>query len=312
MSKRKTRLLAQIREHLDAQTDESRYPLPKIIESIGNLKTENSSESPGKERSHKVKTAKSSSPRSFNAKKFTDQVQFGPLEPKICDIVMSSLTTESEGNSNGKKETPANKNKIIEITLDGKQQDIVPSRSFNLRTQSGAESPRKIQRSIDIDLVRLSAAEEESVATNSEKRKQLTQRKRGVSPQTRFEFKPKSKEDGATAFQDASLTKSSEQDLSLKVQAFLRSQQPMASPGTLKVQASKIKTKPVLPNNYVQERRSDTRVFVNTDTCPSTSNLINQDRSWYYQDRKGKCRYLRVPESPVPPIEWVFQREDSL
>lgn len=316
--KRKTRLFAaQVQHPLDgAQAEESRYALPKIIESIGTLMTEDLYESVGKERNDELKTSKSSSPQSFNSEKSADQIQLEPLESKL-NIMMSPLTTGSEGNSNGIKETPANKNRIIETTLDSKQQDIVPSRSFNSPLQNNAESSRKIKldgkRSINIDLVRLSASDDE-LKTSSGRRKQLTRRKVAISPQGRAVLRPESKlsscNDRTVAYQDSHSAKNPERDLELKVLSFLRSYQPKASPGTLKVKAAK-KVKPVLSNNSLREQKSEARVFINTDTCPSTSNLINQDRSWYYQDRKGKCRYLRVPESPVPPIEWVFQHEDA-
>ncbi|KAJ7394320.1 hypothetical protein OS493_000123 [Desmophyllum pertusum] len=135
-----------------------------------------------------------------------------------------------------------------------------------------------------------------------------------MNTQMRVDCRPKSKvssrNDGTAAYinESHSATNPEHELVDLKVKAFLQRHQPKASHGTLKVKAAK--KKPGFPANKLRERRSQDRIIVNTDSCPS-SNLVNQDRSWYYQDRKGKCRYLRLPESPVPPIEWVFKRSSS-
>ena len=307
MPGRKTSLLTQVNHHLGAKTDESSYALPIITESIESLKIEGHCEFTGDERNNETKTSKSSSPRSFNSEKSADQIQLGPLESKV-NVVMSSLTARSEG-----REIPANKNKIIEDALGGEQQDSVVSRSLNSSSRNGEKLFRK--QSINIDLVRVSDSEDDLTASSG-RGKQPPRRKAAISPQWVVGVRPKSKiyqidEDVTTAYQEPHSAKNSEHDLNLKVLAFLRSQQPMASPETLKAKTAK-KAKPVLPNgSSLREQKKESRVFINTDTCPSTSNLINQDRSWYYQDRNGKCRYLRVPESPVPPIEWVFQHDDT-
>ena len=298
-------------------SDKSRHVLPKLIESIETLKTEDESKSQGNEiNDAEMRSINSSSPRSFYSGKSTDQVLISdPLDVKK-NIVMSSLPTRSEGNSNDQTETPTYKNKIIETTLDVKQQDIVPPRFFNSPIQNGVESTSKIKiegkQIINIDLVHLSASDD-GLMTRSISRKQVTRRNATTSPQRAVTFRPKSRTSPCNdeTKQDSHSAKISEEELNLKVLTFLKSTQPKASPGTLRVKGAKKAVKPVLTSYPMREQRGERRGFINTDTCPSNSHLINQDRSWYYQDRKGKCRYLRVPESPVPPVEWVFQKDDS-
>ena len=317
MPKRKTRLFAQEKHHLEVKTDDnSRHVLPKIIESIETLRTKEENESSGNERDDDMRSNKSSSPRSFNSEKSADQVQLGANDSKTSEV-MSSLATNSEGNSsNDHKETSAHNNKVIETPFDVKQQDVVSSRFFySSPLQNSIEDTRKIKiegkQIFYIDRVHVSASEN-GLRMSSGRGMQSTKRKTTIIPQRGVKLRPKGKTSSGKdlANQKSASPTISEEELNLKVLAFLRSNQPMASPGTLKVKVAK-KTKTVLPRNSVPEERSKGRVFINTDTCPSTSHLINQDRSWYYQDRRGKCRYLRVPESPVPPIEWVFQPDDT-
>lgn len=307
-------LLPKRKTHnLKATSDESRHVLPKIIESMETLKTEDISKSQGNEISDaEMRSVNSSSPRSFYSEKSTDQVFISdPLDVKK-NIVMSSLPTRSEGNCNHQTETPTYKNKIIETTLD----DIVPPRYFDSPIQNGVESTSKIKiegkQIINVDLVHLSASDDE-LTTRSISRKQVTRRNATTSPQRAVTFRPKSRTSPCNdeTKQDSCSAKISEEELNLKVLTFLKSTQPKASPGTLRVKGAKKTIKPVLTSYPMREQRSERRGFINTDTCPSNSHLINQDRSWYYQDRKGKCRYLRVPESPIPPVEWVFQQDDS-
>ena len=317
MPKHKTRLFAQEKHHLEVKTDDnSRHVLPKIIESIETLRTKEENESSGNERDDDMRSNKSSSPRSFNSEKSADQVQLGANDSKISEV-MSSLATNLEGNSsNDHRETSAHNNKVIETPFDVKQQDVVSSRFFySSPLQNSIEDTRKIKiegkQFFYIDRVHVSASEN-GLRTSSGRGMQSTKRKTTIIPQRGVKLRPKGKTSSGKdlANQKSASPTISEEELNLKVLAFLRSNQPMASPGTLKVKVAK-KTKTVLPRNSVPEERSKGRVFINTDTCPSTSHLINQDRSWYYQDRRGKCRYLRVPESPVPPIEWVFQPDDT-
>ena len=305
-SKRKLHLTVRMKNYFDAEADESRDSLPKINESLGSSNTDENQLLLLVGKNFEKKTRKSPSPRAFDIDKSTDGIHLGFLESKLS--VIPSPTSESEGNDQGQKKTLNDKSKIIEITFDNKQHDIAPSKFIDLSTRNNAKSSGKIKQSMDIDLVRLSVGQAE-MTRGPESRRQVTLRKGRASPRPRrVNFTPNSM--NGEPSQETLLTTTSEQDIDRKVQAFLRSQQPMASPETLKVKVSK-KSNSFLPNYTLQERRYTPRVCINTDTCPSTSNLINQDRSWYYQDRTGKCRYLRVPESPIPPVEWIFQHEDE-
>lgn len=307
-SKRKLHLTVRMKNYFDAEADESRDSLPKINESLGRSNTDENQLLLLVGKNFEEKTRKSPSPRAFDIEKSTDGIHLGFLESKLSSVIPSP-TSESEGTDNqGQKKTLNDKSKIIEITFDNKQHDIAPSKFINLSTRNNAKSSGKIKQSMDIDLVRLSVGQAE-MTRGPESRRQITQRKGRASPRRRrVNFTPNSM--NGEASQETLLTTTSEQDIDRKVQAFLKSQQPLASPETLKVKVSK-KSNSFLPNYTLQERRYTPRVCINTDTCPSTSNLINQDRSWYYQDRTGKCRYLRVPESPIPPVEWIFQHEDE-
>ena len=306
MSKRKLHLTVRMKNYFDTEADEPRDCLPKINESLGSFNTNENQLLLRVGKQIENKTQKSPSPRAFDIEKSTDEIHLGFLESKLS--VVSSPTSESEGNNQGQKKILTDKSKIIEITFDNKQHDIAPSKFINLSTRNNAKSSAKIKQGMDIDLIRLSVGQAE-MTRGPGSRRPATQSKGKASPRRRrVNFTPNSM--NGEASQETVLTTTSEQDIDRKVQAFLRSQQPMASPETLKVKVSK-KSNSFLPNYTLQERRYTPRVCINTDTCPSTSNLINQDLSWYYQDRTGKCRYLRVPESPVPPVEWIFEREDE-
>lgn len=306
MSKRKLHHEVRMKNYFDTEADEPRDSLPKINESLGSFNTDENQLLLRVRKKIENKTQKSPSPRAFDIEKSTDGIHLGFLESKLS--VISSPTSESEGNNQGQKKTSTDKSKIIEITLNNKQHDIAPSKFINLSTRNNAKSSAKRKQGMDIDLIRLSGGQAEMTRGPGSRRPE-TQSKGNASPRRRrVNFTPNTM-NGETS-QETVLTTTSEQDIDRKVQAFLRSQQPMASPETLKVKVSK-KSNSFLPNYTLQERRYTPRVCINTDTCPSTSNLINQDVSWYYQDRTGKCRYLRVPESPVPPVQWIFEHEDE-
>lgn len=325
-SERKTnRLITQV-EHPFDDKKESRDVLPIITKSLETLKTEDHSKrrksSEPYERNDGLKTSKWS-PRSFSSDTSTERIQ-GLLESKITpeSRVVTPQTSRTEGNS-GLKDM-ASKNKIIVqfSRPDGKQQSNIASRPFtDFQIHSGDSSSWKTkvreskQSDLRIDLGHPCGSKEEfKAATTGEGKKRQTQRQKvTMNTQMRVDCRPKSKSssrnDGTAAYNEPHSATNPEHELvDLKVKAFLQRHQPKASHGTLKVKAAK--KKPVFPANKLRERRSQDRIIFNTDSCPS-SNLVNQDRSWYYQDRKGKCRYLRLPESPVPPIEWVFKRSSS-
>lgn len=99
--------------------------------------------------------------------------------------------------------------------------------------------------------------------------------------------------------------------LSLKVKEFIQKPQPEASVTSLRVQRHPVAHMDeeghdldyYTSNNTILPRKI-IGVPINTNTCPLMSHF--KDRKWYYQDKSGKCRYLRVPESPIPPISYVF------
>lgn len=108
--------------------------------------------------------------------------------------------------------------------------------------------------------------------------------------------------------------------LNKKIKEFVAKPIPTLPPSSLKIRRSTIHnidiqglTKGSGTSELVHtvDRKKSLGV-VNMHTCP-TLNLY-KDRSWMYQDRKGqKCRYIRVPSTPIPPIDQVFscQEEDS-
>ena len=104
--------------------------------------------------------------------------------------------------------------------------------------------------------------------------------------------------------------------LRLKVKNFLQKPQPKASEPSLRTQKYPDAQFPMdgeeLGNNHSTSKNTDLPgkgmgVPINTNTCPLFSHF--KDRKWYYQDKTGKCRYLRVPESPIPPVSYVFEND---
>ena len=105
-------------------------------------------------------------------------------------------------------------------------------------------------------------------------------------------------------------------DLSQTVKEFVGKPQPRASWPILRVSkgtashdlqfsCGKQKTYKVHPSETGQRPG----VPINTDTCPSMSKFT--DRKWYYQDKTGRCRYLREPVSRTPSVSHVFMKESE-
>ena len=101
-----------------------------------------------------------------------------------------------------------------------------------------------------------------------------------------------------------------DKDLRLRVKEFLQKPQPEASTPSLRIKK--------IPDIHLEGKEKRTNydsslreqfkgVPINTNSCPLMSHF--KDRKWYYQDKSGKCRYLRVPESPVPPVSSVFTKD---
>ena len=313
---RKTnRLITQANHSLHAK-NESREGLPKITTSLETLTTEEHvkrSKSSEDVRKDGKKTSKWS-PQSFLSDMSTDRSQ-ALLESKIIPesrlTPPQTLVTEEACEILSEK---LRKTKIIvqSSRIDGgKTKNTVIARPFDIQTDSDDLSGKtKVRENKRVNDTKISL-EYLRASSNSERMKHQSQEV-SLSPQMKVDHRPRRK----TPFRMERTTASGQQDsgthpevdLDLKVKDFLRKHQPKASPRTLKVKA--VKKKPTYSPSKLRERRSQERITVNTNTCPST-NLVKQDRSWYYQDRRGKCRYLRVPESPTPPIEWVFQRTSS-
>lgn len=101
-----------------------------------------------------------------------------------------------------------------------------------------------------------------------------------------------------------------DKDLRLRVKEFLQKPQPKASTPSLrtkKIPDIQLEGKEKRIHYDSSLREQFKGVPINTNSCPLMSHF--KDRKWYYQDKTGKCRYLRVPESPVPPVSFVFTED---
>lgn len=90
-----------------------------------------------------------------------------------------------------------------------------------------------------------------------------------------------------------------------KVKTFLSKPQPLKGPRSLRtMKAFKLVDfdKESLHWNKTEVKKD--RKIINTNTCPDM--CLFDERKWYYQNKSGKCRYLRVPETPIPPVESIF------
>ena len=109
------------------------------------------------------------------------------------------------------------------------------------------------------------------------------------------------------------ITVSGTANLNSKVKDFVQRSQPGPSETSLRMARKMTKKLPSMKSNDIKQRSNGKldqqaqQIIVNTDTCPPIS--FYEDRSWYYQDKRGKCRYLRIPDSPVPPITSVFDKD---
>lgn len=101
-----------------------------------------------------------------------------------------------------------------------------------------------------------------------------------------------------------------DKDLRLRVKDFLEKPQPKASTPSLrinKIPDIQLEGKETKINRETSTREQFAGVPINTNSCPLMSHF--KGRKWYYQDKTGKCRYLRVPDSPVPPVSFVFTKD---
>jgi len=290
--------------------EESRNCLPKIIHSMETLSTQEEDFFEGNSGRYEMRSrSKSTSPKSFPSEKSVDQI-FQESKKRLL------TSARSDGNCMAKNKPLTSHSNITETTYSMKPHDIGSTRSFCSIIDDRSESKRKVKfelkptidhdnHSSEIDVL-------EEFRYRTRRRAQSEGKKETAFQNRETHLKLRSRVLSVNDFQSQrpQSTKVLGDELNWKVKAFLTSSQPKASPETLKVKREK-KNKIVVPNTSGQARqeRKGQRLFINTDTCPSSAQLIDQDRSWYYQDRRGKCRYLRVPESPAPPVEWVFRAD---
>lgn len=107
-------------------------------------------------------------------------------------------------------------------------------------------------------------------------------------------------------------------ELPTKIKAFIEKPVPEISPSSLLIHRRSTvadismsgfsKAGSTTAHAPPPERKKSIGV-VNIHTCPNAN--VFTDRSWMYQDRRAeKCRYIRAPQTPIPPISEVFHPED--
>lgn len=106
-------------------------------------------------------------------------------------------------------------------------------------------------------------------------------------------------------------------EVKTKVQSFVKKPLPTLPPYSLRVTkqaldgvTSKGHFKAGAHANITFERPIERKEgVINIHTCPNM-NLFS-DKSWMYQDEsRKKHRYIRGPATPVPPVEFVFRKEE--
>ena len=107
-------------------------------------------------------------------------------------------------------------------------------------------------------------------------------------------------------------------ELKTKVQSFVKKPLPTLPPCSLRVTkqavdgvTSKGHFKAGAHANITFERPIERREgIINIHTCPNMN--LYSDKSWMYQDESRKRhRYIRGPATPVPPVEFVFRKDES-
>lgn len=106
------------------------------------------------------------------------------------------------------------------------------------------------------------------------------------------------------------------EQLNSKIKKFVAKLNTTSPPSSLKIRRSTIHDISVQSHSKRSKdpvqgiERKKVYGVVNMHTCPNVN--VFKDRSWMYQDRRGeKCRYIREPPSPIPPIEHVFHHNKS-
>lgn len=106
--------------------------------------------------------------------------------------------------------------------------------------------------------------------------------------------------------------------LNTKVQSFVKKPLPALPPSTLRVKKQTLDGMTSKAGHFKagananvtlerpRERKED---VINIHTCPNM-NLFS-DKSWMYQELSRKRhRYIRGPATPVPPVEFVFRKDE--
>ena len=106
--------------------------------------------------------------------------------------------------------------------------------------------------------------------------------------------------------------------LNTKVQSFVKKPLPALPPSTLRVKKQTLGEMTSKAGHFKagananvtlerpRERKED---VINIHTCPNM-NLFS-DKSWMYQELSRKRhRYIRGPATPVPPVEFVFRKDE--
>lgn len=122
----------------------------------------------------------------------------------------------------------------------------------------------------------------------------------------------------STVYQLQNRVRSETDELKTKVQSFVKKPLPALPPSTLRVKkqaldgvASKAgHFKAGANSTFTSERPSERKEgVINIHTCPNM-NLFS-DKSWMYQDESRKRhRYIRGPATPVPPVDFVFNKNE--
>lgn len=113
-------------------------------------------------------------------------------------------------------------------------------------------------------------------------------------------------------------SKSEAYQLNSKVQSFVMKPLPALPPSTLRVKKQalgEITSKAghfksgANANVTLESQRERKEGEINIHTCPNM-NLFS-DKSWMYQEvSRKRHRYIRGPATPVPPVEFVFRKDE--
>jgi uncharacterized protein YkuJ len=113
------------------------------------------------------------------------------------------------------------------------------------------------------------------------------------------------------------LWKNESNEIHRKIKAFIDQPVPELSPSSLLIRRSTVAnisfegfSKGGSTDHAQLSERKKSHEIVNIHTCPNVN--VFTDRSWMYQDRRAqKCRYIRMPQTPVPTISEIFDKKDT-